>query len=90
MIDHISVTVGDLDRSRAVHDGTLTPLVGQHIAFVAPDRPSVDAFNASALAADGRDNGASVLRPADFPNDYAASVIDPDGHHIEAVCHKPE
>lgn len=24
------------------------------------------------------------------PNYYAAFVLDPDGHNIEAVCNKPE
>jgi hypothetical protein len=24
------------------------------------------------------------------PNYYGAFVLDPDGHNIEAVCHKPE
>jgi hypothetical protein len=29
------------------------------------------------------------LRPNYHPNYYAAFVIDPDGHNIEAVCHQP-
>lgn len=24
------------------------------------------------------------------PSDYAAFVLDPDGHNVEAVCHDPE
>jgi hypothetical protein len=24
------------------------------------------------------------------PNYYGAFILDPDGHNIEAVCHKPE
>ncbi|MYZ48163.1 VOC family protein [Propylenella binzhouense] len=60
-----------------------------HIAFAAEDRASVDAFHAAALAAGGRDNGAPGLRPDYHPNYYAAFVLDPDGHNIEAVCHKP-
>jgi catechol 2,3-dioxygenase-like lactoylglutathione lyase family enzyme len=60
-----------------------------HVAFVADDRPAVDAFYAAALAAGGRDNGAPGLRPHYHPNYYAAFVLDPDGNNVEAVCHKP-
>ena len=65
------------------------PQEGQHIAFSAADRAAVDRFHAEGLAAGGRDNGAPGLRPEYHPNYYAAFVIDPDGHHIEAVCHQP-
>jgi catechol 2,3-dioxygenase-like lactoylglutathione lyase family enzyme len=60
---------------------------GQHIAFQAPDRGAVDAFHAAALAAGGRDNGSPGLRPHYHSNYYAAFVLDPDGHRLEAVCH---
>jgi catechol 2,3-dioxygenase-like lactoylglutathione lyase family enzyme len=60
-----------------------------HIAIVASDRTTVDAFYAAALAAGGRDNGAPGLRPHYHPNYYGAFVLDPDGHNIEAVCHAP-
>lgn len=66
-----------------------TPL-GQHVAFKAKDRAGVDAFHAAALAAGGRDNGPPGLRPHYHPNYYAAFVLDPDGHRLEAVCHLPE
>jgi catechol 2,3-dioxygenase-like lactoylglutathione lyase family enzyme len=65
------------------------PPEGQHIAFAAPDRGAVEAFHRAALAAGGRDNGAPGIRAHYHANYYAAFVIDPDGHHIEAVCHKP-
>jgi catechol 2,3-dioxygenase-like lactoylglutathione lyase family enzyme len=58
-----------------------------HIAIAAAERASVDAFHAAALAAGGRDNGAPGLRPQYHANYYAAFVLDPDGHNIEAVCH---
>jgi catechol 2,3-dioxygenase-like lactoylglutathione lyase family enzyme len=135
MIDHISLSVADLDRSRHFYDRVLTPLgarrmmdvddapgyrasgygvvegepafwigigtgeddkfvapppQGQHVAFAAPDRASVDAFHAAAIMSGGRDNGLPGLRIQFHPNYYAAFVIDPDGHRIEAVCHKPE
>ncbi|HTH33878.1 MAG TPA: VOC family protein [Xanthobacteraceae bacterium] len=60
-----------------------------HIAVVARDRPSVDAFYRAALAAGGKDNGAPGLRPRYHPNYYGAFVLDPDGHNVEAVCHTP-
>ncbi len=63
---------------------------GQHIAFRAPDRAAVDAFYTAAVAAGGSDNGAPGLRPQYHPAYYAAFVLDPDGHRIEAVCHRPE
>ena len=58
-----------------------------HVAIVAADRASVDAFHVAALHAGGRDNGAPGLRPHYHANYYAAFVLDPDGHNIEAVCH---
>jgi catechol 2,3-dioxygenase-like lactoylglutathione lyase family enzyme len=58
-----------------------------HLAFVAQTREQVDAFHRAALAAGGRDNGPPGLRPKYHANYYAAFVIDPDGHNIEAVCH---
>ena len=60
-----------------------------HVAIHAKDRDSVDAFYRAALAAGGKDNGAPGLRPRYHPNYYAAFVLDPDGHNIEAACHTP-
>jgi len=60
-----------------------------HVAFLAKDRASVDAFHRAALAAGGKDNGAPGLRPHYHPNYYGAFALDPDGHNIEAVCHAP-
>jgi catechol 2,3-dioxygenase-like lactoylglutathione lyase family enzyme len=60
-----------------------------HIAIAAQDRAAVDAFYRAAIAAGGKDNGAPGLRPHYHPNYYAAFVLDPDGHNIEAVCHTP-
>lgn len=61
-----------------------------HLAFTAANRGQVDAFYRAALAAGGKDNGAPGLRPHYHANYYAAFVIGPDGHNIEAVCHAPE
>lgn len=60
-----------------------------HLAFVAETREQVDAFYHAALAAGGMDNGAPGLRPQYNANYYAAFVIGPDGHNVEAVCHEP-
>jgi catechol 2,3-dioxygenase-like lactoylglutathione lyase family enzyme len=61
-----------------------------HLAFAAKNRQQVQAFYRAALAAGGKDNGAPGLRPHYHANYYAAFVIGPDGHNIEAVCHEPE
>ena len=61
-----------------------------HVAFLSPDRATVDAFYYAALAAGGQDNGVPGLRAEYHPNYYGAFVIDPDGNNIEAVCHSPE
>jgi len=60
-----------------------------HLAIVAKDRAAVDAFYAAALAAGAKDNGAPGPRPQYHPGYYGAFVIDPDGHNLEAVCHRP-
>ena len=60
-----------------------------HIAFRVDARTQVDAFYKAAMAAGGRDNGGPGIRPHYHENYYAAFVLDPDGHNIEAVCHTP-
>lgn len=61
-----------------------------HIAFVADTREQVRRFYDAAIAAGGKDNGPPGLREHYHPNYYGAFVIGPDGHNLEAVCHKPE
>ena len=61
-----------------------------HLAFTAKNRQQVEAFYRAALEAGGKDNGAPGIRLNYHPNYYAAFVIGPDGHNIEAVCHEPE
>ena len=127
MLDHISLGVSDLERSRRFYDRALSPLGlvrtvdfegrgsdygamagqfgveltitvetgasplrGMHVCFRAPDRTSVRAFHAAALLAGGRDDGGPGVRTQYHPDYYAAFVVDPDGHRIEAVCHAPE
>lgn len=58
---------------------------GTHVAFLAPDRASVDAFHRAALAAGGRCDGPPGLRPEYHPQYYACFIRDLDGHKIEAM-----
>ncbi|MGH6615503.1 VOC family protein [Sphingomonas sp.] len=58
---------------------------GFHLAFDAHDEDAVDQFHAAALAHGGTDDGAPGLRPDYGDHYYAAFVIDPDGHRLEAV-----
>ena len=68
----------------------VAPLPGMHVCLRAPDRASVRAFHAAALAAGGRDDGGPGVRARYHPDYFGAFVLDPDGHRIEAVCHAPE
>ncbi len=116
MIDHISLKVSDIEKSKVFYLAALKPLryeevlsfphaVGlgisgkpdlwlmtgksepTHIAFLASDRATVDAFHKAALKSGGKDNGKPGLRSDYHANYYAAFVEDPDGNNIEAVCH---
>ena len=99
MLDHISLGVTDLERSRRFYDAVLrplglvrivdfqgrgsdygamagqlgveftitaesdvTPLLGMHVCFRAPDRASVRAFHGAALIAGGHDDGGPGVR----------------------------
>lgn len=66
-------------------DGQRPPGPGFHVAFAAPSRAAVDEFHLMALQHGGRDNGGPGLRAHYGPHYYAAFVVDPDGHNIEAV-----
>ena len=126
MLDHISLGISEIARSRRFYDAALRPLgivrlldfegrdsdyglmpaplgveftitqestvatsTGQHVCFRAPDRNAVAEFHAAALRASGRDDGKPGLRARYHENYFAAFVLDPDGHRIEAVCHAP-
>ena len=58
--------------------------VPTHLAFEAASRAQVKAFHKAALAAGAKDNGKPGYRDY-WPGYYAAFVLDPDGHNIEAV-----
>jgi catechol 2,3-dioxygenase-like lactoylglutathione lyase family enzyme len=59
-------------------------VVPAHIAFEAGSRAQVEAFYKAAIEAGARDNGAPGYRDY-WPGYYAAFVLDPDGHNVEAV-----
>lgn len=128
MLDHVSLGVAEIERSRRFYDAVLRPLgivrivdfgngrgsdygamagqlgveftitlepsvapaFGTHLCFRAPDHAAVHAFHAAGLAAGGRDDGMPGLRLLYHPDYFAAFVLDPDGHRIEAVCHVPQ
>lgn len=62
---------------------------GFHLAFAAPNHEAVRRFHAAALARGGSDNGGPGPRPDYGAHYFAAFVIDPDGHAIEAVVNTP-
>lgn len=68
--------------------GTERTRPAQHIAFRAESRAEVDAFYAAAMAAGGTDNGKPGVREMYHPHYYGAFVLDPEGHNVEAVCHR--
>jgi catechol 2,3-dioxygenase-like lactoylglutathione lyase family enzyme len=59
-----------------------------HLAFQAADHDAVARFHEAGLEAGGRDNGAPGERDY-HPGYYAAFLLDPDGHNVEAVFHGP-
>ncbi len=60
-----------------------------HMAFSAPDRPTVEDFYQAATAAGYRSNGAPGERQKHHAGYYAAYVLDPDGTNVESVFHEP-
>lgn len=126
MLDHISLGVTDLERSRRFYDAVLAPLGlvrlldfegrgadygamaaplgveltitaepgvapsrGTHVCLRATDGAAVRAFHEAALRTGGASDGEPELRAQYHADYYAAFVLDPDGHRIEAVCHAP-
>ncbi len=102
MFDHVGLPVSDFARSLSFYRAALEPLGygleshdaqaggALHLAFQAKDRASVQRFHAAALAAGGKDNGKPGPRPSYGETYYAAFVLDPDGHNVEAVCLRAE
>jgi catechol 2,3-dioxygenase-like lactoylglutathione lyase family enzyme len=59
-----------------------------HVAFAAPDRASVDAVHAAAVAAGFEVLNAPREWPEYHPGYYAVFLRDLDGHNVEAVTHR--
>jgi catechol 2,3-dioxygenase-like lactoylglutathione lyase family enzyme len=70
------------------HNGRQTPTA--HICFRAPNRAAVRDFHAAALGAGAKDNGGPGVRHEYHDAYYAAFVLSPEGHNIEAVCFQDE
>jgi catechol 2,3-dioxygenase-like lactoylglutathione lyase family enzyme len=65
------------------------PREALHLAFIAETQAAVRAFHRAGVEAGYRSNGAPGLREyaADY---YAAYLLDPDGHNVEAVHRSSE
>ena len=119
MIDHVTIYVNDLVKSKHFYEKAFVPfdykisfgkegifwafdigkgvlfeiaqyknvekLTSFHIAFRANSQQQVHQFHEAALAAGGKCNGTPGLRPQYTETYYAAFIIDPSGHNIEAV-----
>jgi catechol 2,3-dioxygenase-like lactoylglutathione lyase family enzyme len=68
--------------------GRQTPMA--HVCFRAATRAAVRAFHKAALSAGAENNGDPGTRPQYHPAYYAAFVLSPEGHNIEAVCFEDE
>jgi predicted lactoylglutathione lyase len=64
-----------------------TPTEHLHMAFAVESDAAVEAFHRDAVEAGYRSLESPAERIADDARAYAASVQDPDGHHIELVHH---
>ena len=58
---------------------------GSHVCFRVGSTDEVDAFHKAGLESGGTCGGEPGLRPEYHPSYYAAFLIDPDGHKIEAL-----
>jgi len=81
---HFGTGDGGEDHEPIAFERVGAPIARCHIAFLATSREQVGSFHAAAVAAGGSDNGPPGERPYG-PRYYAAFVIDPDGHNLEAV-----
>ncbi len=58
---------------------------GTHICFRVGSKENVDSFHIAGIKNGGSCGGEPGMRPQYHPSYYAAFLIDPDGHKIEAV-----
>ena len=84
MIAHTHLHVSDYARSKAFYIKALGPL-GYSNTIEARSREAVQAFYKAALEAGASDNGGPGYRESYWAGYYAALVLDPDGHNIEAA-----
>ncbi len=56
-----------------------------HVAFTARSKKDVKEFHKTALKHGGKDNGKPGMRPEYEEGYFAAFILDPDGHNVEAV-----
>lgn len=70
-------------------DGDFVPGNGNMLAFLAPDRATVDEVHAIGLANGGTDEGAPGLRPQYHAHYYGAYLRDPEGNKVAVACHDP-
>ena len=56
-----------------------------HVGLKVNNQEEVQAFYHKAISLGAKDNGAPGLRPEYGPTYYAAFVITPDGHNLEAL-----
>jgi catechol 2,3-dioxygenase-like lactoylglutathione lyase family enzyme len=71
---------------KPIAEGSTGPVPGLHVALAAETRAAVTAFHAAALMAGGIDDGPPGVREHYGPDYFAAFVVDPEGHRLEAVC----
>jgi catechol 2,3-dioxygenase-like lactoylglutathione lyase family enzyme len=94
MIDHVYISVSEIEKSLAFYIAALKPLgwreFGTYDAASGPDNvPSLfglgDAAYAAAIGAGGIDEGKPAERTYFAPGYYAANVADFDANHLEFV-----
>ena len=95
MFDHVTIRVADLDASGSFYAPSTTcgsacatrRLRGASTRRSHPSSDSRCACGRAAVEAGYRGNGAPGERPEYHAGYYAAYVLDPDGHNVEAVFH---
>ena len=124
LLDHVSLGVANLERSRAFYDATLRPLglvrlldfegrgsdygsvphphgveftitaesgTGTRAAPISASERPIEPLCAPSMPPRSRLAGWTMARPGWYHSSYyAAFVLDPDGHRVEAVCHAPD
>lgn len=84
----MGISVGDAARSKAFYAKALAPLgievTLEYDGWVGRGKEGKPEFWFS------KGDGDPGIRAQYHPNYFGAFVLDPDGHNIEAVCHRPE